>query len=195
MIDFKFQKNPLPKKFSDLNGAKAAISLTDMRKEMLTQNEAQIFIAGKISGYKGMISGILEEAYWTLKYGKPIYIVGAFGGISTELINLLLNGNSAVIHEDSIKNYENNTWQEEYAAYCTCAQELWQEDKKTVDNRIYYKPLSQFFANHWKQNGNNLNNGLSPKENKILFSSKNMLEITRLILKGLNTFFNNKNQQ
>jgi hypothetical protein len=192
VIDFKFHINPLHKNFSSEDRPEVAIALTDMRKKMFLQNEAQIFIAGKVIGYEGMISGILEEAYWALKYQRPIYIVGAFGGISAELINLLVDGHSTIIQNDSSANFENSSWQEEYTTYCAYALQLWKEDKETVDNRTYYEPLGQFFANHWKQNESNLNNGLSKEENHTLFSSKNMLEVTRLILKGLNNFFNHK---
>lgn len=195
VIDFKFHPNPLDKAFSFDDQPEVAIALTDMRKKMFVQNEAQIFIAGKVKGYKGMLSGIIEEAYWALQYQRPIYIVGAFGGISAELINLLVYGQSSLVQNDASENFNNSDWQEAYSAYKTYAQQLWAEDATNVDKRTYYKPLSKFFAEHWKNNNNNLNNGLSAEENNTLFTSSNMLEIARLILKGLNTFFNNKNQQ
>lgn len=190
IIDFKFHENPLTHPFSDLESPEAAISLTYMRKKMFEQNDAQIFIAGKIRGYKGLISGILEEAYWALKYQRPIYIVGAFGGISAALIQLFEGKESPLIQEDSLENYQNEHWNQKYTTYQKYAQELWQEDKQVLKDRIHYDSLSKFFASYWKQNDNNLNNGLSPKENQILFTSNNLLEVTRLILKGLNIFFN-----
>ena len=193
IIDFKFHKKPLDKTFYFEDRPEVAIALTDMRKKMFEQNEAQIFIAGKVKGYKGMISGILEEAYWALKYNRPIYIVGAFGGVSAELIKLLIDGQSDVIQNDTIDNFDNPNWQEAYSTYKTYAEQLWSEGSTTVDERTYYEPLRDFFAEHWKSNNNNLNNGLSPEENRILFNSCNMLEVTKLILKGLNKTFNDKN--
>lgn len=192
LINFHLHTNPLDKPFPWGDSAEVAIALTDMRKKMFEQNDAQIFIAGKIKGYKGLISGILEEAYWALHYQRPIYIVGAFGGISSELIHLLTGKGSTNIREDALNNYQNEHWQDKYTAYQNYAQELWQEDSIAIEQRIQYEHLQEFFANYWKEHQHNLNNGLSPQENQTLFTSNNLLEITRLILKGLNNFFNQK---
>lgn len=190
IIDFRFHDNPLDKPFTFDDWPETAIALTDMRKKMFEQNEAQIFIAGKVTGYRGMISGVLEEAYWALKYQRPIYIVGAFGGISAELIQLLTKGESKAIEIDSDQNSKSSDWQEAYNTYKGYAQQLWSEDASSVDARTYYESLRAFFKNYWQQHDYNLNNGLSAEENQVLFTSSNMLEVTRLILKGLNNFFN-----
>ena len=45
-------------------------------------------LGGKHTGYLGKYPGLLEEAYYTLKEEKPLFLIGGFGGISKLIIDL-----------------------------------------------------------------------------------------------------------
>lgn len=193
VVDFKFYDNPLEERFTEVEIGRLAISLTSMRKDMLKSNEAQILIGGRLNGQKkGLIAGVLEEAYWALKYERPIYIVGAFGGVCKELVHILVEGYSTVLEEHLDNLSSLKSWQDNYLEYKLYAQKLWNESTNEVDNRMQYLSLRDFFKKHWIQNNQNLRNGLSQEENMILFYSRNMLEVTQLIIKGLHHVFNTK---
>ena len=145
--------NPLPTKFykkiDDSIRAKyidiiefkeANDDLSKMREYMSSIENARIIIGGKLQGYQGKYPGVLEEAYYTLKAKKPLYIIGAFGGVAKEIVKLR-NGKEI----------------EEWKGF-----EIY-NDVKTLP----------------------LNNGLSEKENNILFYSKDIDEIIKVIMKGL----------
>jgi hypothetical protein len=63
--------------------------LTKMREEMEITCDARIFIGGAIRKFKGKCPGILEELLIALEHSHPVYLVGAFGGITREAIEAL----------------------------------------------------------------------------------------------------------
>jgi len=145
--------NPLPIKFyNKINDSvkanyidiiefkKVSDNLSEMRKYMSSIEDARIIIGGKLEGYQGKYPGVLEEAYYTLQAKKPLYIIGAFGGVAKEIVKLR-NGEEI----EQWKNFE-------------------------IYNDIKTLPL---------------NNGLSKEENNILFYSKDVDEIIKIIMKGL----------
>lgn len=175
--------------------AREALFLTDMRQTMYSKNEAQIFIAGKIPNSMSIIPGVLEEAYWAIKKDKPIYIIGAFGGVSGALANLFQKGNSPTLRKHFEEEQQKQAWKQKYQKYKEYIQQYtdWGENTKDIDRRVDYASIKLFFLKYRsrKKNGDKyLNNGLSREENEILFKSKNILEISSLILKGLHEFFN-----
>jgi hypothetical protein len=178
-----------PKDKEDYSPAQKAASFTYMRQQMFhDQNEAQIFIGGKTEQSQSIILGIVEEAYYALKYRKPIYIVGAFGGVSQLLAELFLTGASPQLSAKFETTQASEDWKQMYQAYIQYIQEHpdWEESPEEIQQRVDYSALKLFFLRHRnKQQGNYLHNGLSKEENEILFRSKNMLEITSLIIKGL----------
>lgn len=175
--------------------AREALFLTDMRQAMYEKNEAQIFIAGKIPRSMSIIPGVLEEAYWAIKKGKPIYIIGAFGGVSAALADLFQNGNSPTLRKHFEEEQQKKAWKQKYQKYKEYIQQYtdWGESIEDIDRRVDYASIKLFFLKYRsrKKNGAKyLDNGLSREENEILFKSKNILEISSLILKGLHEYFN-----
>ena len=115
-------------------------NLSLLREEMTKACNARVVIGGKVDGFLGRYPGILEEVFYAIKYNKPIFIVGGFGGCAKEIVNFIQNRSTLLERYD--------------------------------------------IANYIKQNFN-LNNGLSNQENEILFTSTNIYEIIKLIIKGL----------
>ncbi|MBF0347137.1 MAG: hypothetical protein HQL81_05665 [Magnetococcales bacterium] len=61
-------------------------SLTSMRERITDDCRAYVFMGGQVTNFKGALPGIAEEALLMLKKKKPIYLVGGFGGCTSDLI-------------------------------------------------------------------------------------------------------------
>jgi len=55
--------------------------LTDMRMLSIESSDARICAGGKLSGYNGKMPGVLEEILIAIDKNKPVYLLGAFGGV------------------------------------------------------------------------------------------------------------------
>ena len=69
-----------------------------MRSQMTTACDARVAIGGRLSKYSGLYPGIVEEAWSSLMSGKPLFLVGAFGGAAKAVIQAL-EGNSVASDE------------------------------------------------------------------------------------------------
>lgn len=150
--------------------------LTKMREEMEAACDARIFIGGRTKGYKGKCAGILEELLIALERRHPVYLVGAFGGITKDSIDALNN-----IHTNSFAlqyNFESKEYKDLYTLY----------NSRQPDNLIDYE---QYFTTLQKLNIKGLSdlNGLTECENKRLAITPHISEIVYLILKGLTNRF------
>jgi hypothetical protein len=153
-----------------------ARTMTFMRRKMTKSNHARIVLGGKSLGFKGKYPGIVEEVYLSIKAGKPTYLIGAYGGITNDVITALMGKQPERLTE----KYQFST-------------------KVATDNRVYfnkttpkdveeidYIKLVEFF----NESGiDSLNNGLTKEENKRLFRTIHIPEMVSLILKGLVNVF------
>lgn len=145
-----------------------AESLKAMRQEMESHIDARIILGGRITGFKGYMPGLYEEAVNATKANHPIFLLGGFGGASARLIQLIKGEAS------SDKLFEE-----------CCSHHIYQEfvsylDKEKED--MNFKALDVF-----SNNMDILKNGLSKDENEKLFVTTNITEIIALVLKGLHT--------
>ena len=121
------------------------VGLTSLRRIMLEESDVRIVLGGQVSGYKGVMPGIAEEALFSLRASQPLFLLGGFGGCArdiAETIGLL---------------------------------EPWSREKRTWEGRNSFKEFK----------GQNLDNGLSPEENRILASTPHIDEAIPLILRGM----------
>lgn len=65
--------------------------LTVMREQSIASSTIRICAGGKLFGYKGKMPGVLEEIVLALGSQKPIFLLGAFGGVVEVICSLLLN--------------------------------------------------------------------------------------------------------
>lgn len=142
----------------------------EMRIQMAKDCTARVLVGGKITNYLGYIPGVVEEALYTLKENKPLYIVGAFGGAAEKLIKLIKGEtvkeltNVFQYSTDFLTEFKNHVSSKcDYTDYDVLKTEL---------SKFDVKKLSEL-------------NGLSEEENEILFSSKNIHQIVFLLMKGL----------
>lgn len=159
-----------------------AATLTQMRKEMLKAANAFIVLGGKSLSFKGRMPGVLEETLLALQVQKPVFLIGAFGGVASAIIRAIQGGKPRQLTETY---YQNNY--HPYAYFLKKYNKEWAKGDEIVD----YDKILQFF-NHLKTKpAYGLNNGLSKAENDRLFYTKNETEILTLIFKGLKNIANN----
>lgn len=145
-----------------------AESLKSMRHEMESHIDARIILGGRVTGFKGYMPGLYEEALNAAKANHPLYLLGGFGGASARLIQLIKGETS------SDKLFEE-----------CCSHHLYQEFVSYLDKEkgeMNFKVLDVF-----SNNMSVLKNGLSKEENEQLFVTTNVTEIIALVLKGLHT--------
>jgi hypothetical protein len=148
------------------------LSLTRMRERLGHDNDAQILMGGRLIGYKGKYPGVVEEAYEFMKTGKPLYLIGAYGGAVGAVIESLQGSRPPGLTEQ--KQIQNDDYR---AAY-----DYFNQHAPESEERIDYEKLVQYFN---KQGVSGLNNGLTAEENERLFTSPHLPEIIALILQGL----------
>lgn len=152
-------------------------SLTEMRKEMNKDSNARIFMGGAKTNFKGKYPGLLEEAMLSLQNNIPTYFIGAFGGITMDIITSLLKNQPEELTEDWQRKV--NPKYSEFIDYHNAI--------TGVEKIDYVKSLK--FLNQFTLEKLCKNNGLDENDNMRLFETIHFPEIIYLILKGLkNTF-------
>jgi hypothetical protein len=146
---------------------------SDMRNIMAQNSHARIVVGGKQSKFIGYMPGIVEEAYYSLKANKPVYIIGGFGGAAKSLSKVICGElpteltNEFQYNDETLQNFK-----KEY------------QEKASIP--MDYDKLIHFFKQFNLEVFSELN-GLSIDENLVLFESQNIHEIVFLIMKGLKT--------
>jgi SLOG cluster2 len=144
--------------------------LTKMRHLMNNEIDARIVVGGKNYSYKGKYSGIIEEAQIAIASQKPVYLVGAFGGATHNMIQAISENKDVI---DSKKPFYLNTDYEKFKTHY---------NNTSTNEKIDFEELNQFFKN---LNIDDLNNGLDKEDNERLFITPHIPEIVYLVLKGL----------
>lgn len=67
-----------------------AAALTDMRQRIVAESHALICLGGKVTGYAGRFPGVLEEIALSLMAGRPVYLLGGFGGATADATRAIL---------------------------------------------------------------------------------------------------------
>ena len=138
-------------------------NLSLMRKMMAKNTDARIMLGGKHTGYLGKYPGLLEEAYYTLKEGKPLFLIGGFGGISKLIIDLR---KGLVVKELTFE---------------------WQKEDKNNDNfrSLLENGIEVDYDEILKIIKTSKLNDLPEEDNDKLFYSTSIEEIVFYIMKGL----------
>ena len=162
-----------------------AKSLTIMRETMIEAAAAVIILGGKCIGFKGKMPGVLEEVLIAMEQNKPIFLIGGFGGVS-QCIAEALQGNQPIPLQLLF-------FDELYPAYGEFIRQFnaerltITEEKKGKKIQVDYQAIIQSLNKRGKSTYFGLNNGLTKKENKRLFETRDEIEILSLLFKGLNT--------
>lgn len=67
-----------------------ARGLGAMRAQITDLSQARLVIGGKLTGYSGLVPGIVEEAWLSMTRQKPLFLLGGFGGAARLVCDQLL---------------------------------------------------------------------------------------------------------
>ncbi len=66
-----------------------AAGLTAMRRVVRRATHARVVLGGRVTGYKGVMPGIAEEALLSLRKRQPLFLLGGFGGCTRDIAETL----------------------------------------------------------------------------------------------------------
>ena len=171
--------------------------LTAMREAMCQDTDARIMMGGRVSGHQGKYPGLLEEAYLTLCAGKPLYLVGGFGGCARLLIQMIRDKQRPVEltrayqrAHPRMARYSGADGSDQQAI--VPFEELensylqYEQDPEIGQERIDYDRYVDKFLS---ANIMDVKNGLSEDENLDLFETSDLDSIVYLLMKGLAEVF------
>lgn len=64
-------------------------SFTQMREHMAAFCDARLLVGGRKTGFAGRIAGVCEEALETVQAGRPLLVMGGFGGAARDVAEAL----------------------------------------------------------------------------------------------------------
>ncbi len=172
--------------------ARAALYFSDMRRVMAQHTHARILLGGGAvpknpegdrKGYGGRYPGVVEEAWRALQVGKPLYILGGFGGAAELVMQLLLS-------DATPERMQEQTWAgEAWFSELTAAL-----DTDPDVQRLGLPPTMEALASAVRTLGRPLLasdeaslawNGLNIEENHTLFGARDPFVIASLVMRGL----------
>jgi hypothetical protein len=146
--------------------------LTRMRERMRGEIDVRLVLGGQTDHFKGRYPGIAEEALLSL--GKPIYLLGGFGGCARDLIEAV----DGKIPERLTRDYQCGR-----AGHHKDYKDLYDDyNARHGDDSIDYGALCGAFA---EKGVAGLANGLGEAENRTLFATDDIDEMIALVLRGL----------
>jgi CHAT domain-containing protein len=158
-----------------------ALQLREMRKTMAEKCHARIALGGKSAGYSGRFPGVVEECWRMLVVRKPIYVIGGFGG-GAELVARALRGETP----GALREAEMRAPDSDYDKLCNAYD---QDSPRDTDPRTLDE-LAAAIASfgetlRGEESGAQWHNGLTVAENLRLFQTRDVTEISHLVMKGL----------
>ena len=171
-IEGDVDKNSFTPPNSDHNKYIWSRCLTSMREESISSSTARICAGGKLAGYKGKMPGVLEEISIALDKGKPIYLVGAFGGVVGEVCQTILGS--------SVTEPLTETWQITHNSGYASLQQIAKPHNMSADYGMLKAQLEGLSIDSVAQRS-----GLSSAEYRRLMETPFVDECVHLILKGL----------
>jgi hypothetical protein len=189
----EFAKEALLPDPSETGAPPDALYVSDMRRVMAKHTAARVILGGNANprakadgvGYGGRYPGLVEEAWRTLEAGKPLYVVGGFGGAAALVADLLER-------EDIPKKLQDSTWPErDYPLFAENARVLDahpMREKLGLPKRMedLAKALWELGKPLLQDNQSSIAwNGLSVEENKLLLLTRDPVILAALVSKGL----------
>jgi SLOG-like protein len=147
-----------------------ALALSEMRRVLTKETEARVLLGGKLLGAVGRGPGVLEEAWCSVDCGRPLFVLGGFGGIGA-LIGDRLAGRDTGDREAMIAS------DPKYAQMVARLDGVLAEDLP--------RDGSAMLAEVTAGGVDGLRNGLSSEDNERLFETDDVDEAISILLHGL----------
>ena len=148
--------------------------MTAMRTRITAESFARVSIGGKIEGYKGRCAGLIEEPLLSLRAAKPLFLVGAFGGCTRLVIDLLEQRDRPEM-TTQVARQEVTYYDDVAALYQEHGQEFKTREELASEIRSFGHPGPAAA----------LKNGLSDEQNRELFYCADARRAAELILTGI----------
>lgn len=146
--------------------------LTSMREQSVGSSTVRICAGGKVAGYMGTAPGVLEEILIALESKKPIFLIGAFGGV--------VRGVSDVLLEGEVPAWLNEDWQSERNAGYSETQRFARDQGFYFDYEMCVETLKSVRLDELASRV-----GLSLDEYTTVMRSPFIDECLHLVIKGL----------
>jgi hypothetical protein len=148
--------------------------LTEMRKRSTEAVLARVALGGTLDGYIGPLPGVAEELLGTLRAGRPLYLLGAFGGATAAVLDVLRGADRVEM---------TSHWCERHVGG-------WRALVDEYRRRGHAVTTPEEMADELRGLGAGglagaLSNGLSEQQNDELATTTDGLRATELILRGL----------
>ena len=165
------------------NIKRAARASTRMRNWMAATTDARIVVGGKRTDFVGLMPGILEESLFHLEHGKPLYVVGGFGGAAGDLA-LSLGVNQEELPQSMTKEAR-----ETYVSFQEIADAFETKPSASLsfdlDRKSAQESYSRLRNEVQRVRKSGMENGLNDQENQTVFTSECVRELVELIVAGL----------
>ncbi len=168
-----------------------ALYLSDMRRVMVKSERARIIVAGAMTpksltkpGYGGAFPGVVEEAWRALKLGKPLYVLGGFGGAAAAVAAILRG-------EDAPRELTMSHWNERAEGFAERAKAISDHpDRARLKLPGSMQRLVEAIRSYGEQRlaSDELSlawNGLTRDQNFELFDCLDPIRVNALIMEGL----------
>jgi hypothetical protein len=190
MRRYRDAKLPVPPLAPPPPAHRIALHDCDVRRVMAEKTQARVVLGGQSrplnnearqAGYRGLFPGVVEEAWWTLRADKPLYVCGGFGGAARIVAEALLGEGTPPLMQD----------EQHHPGYRALADAVRDDPYfaalEVPKNQVAMaKQIREAGAKHLASDAAARRwNGLTVAENKALFFSDDPLTIAALILKGL----------
>lgn len=136
---------------------------------MIAGCDFRICAGGRLTGYKGWMPGVLEEIVVAIEMGKPIFLIGGFGGVTRNVCRL--------IKDQEVPDELTFAWQA--SSNSGLADMMNFAASRGVDYKQLYQRALEMVMNA------DLRNGLTADENARLSETPFADEVVHLILKGI----------
>jgi hypothetical protein len=146
--------------------------LSEMRVRSIESSNARICTGGKLCGYNGKMPGVLEEFLIAVEMDKPIYLLGAFGGVVGEV--------SKVIRGESYPDSLTESWQLTHNAGYSDVQGIAKSNGTHADYEQIQDALKSVSLSSLSKNS-----GLDEEKYLRLMESPFVDECVYLIMQGL----------
>jgi hypothetical protein len=160
-----------------------ARSLSVMRQKVTEETDARVVLGGKVTGFSGLMPGIVEEVLLATRKKQPLYIAAGFGG-AAHIVALALQGEKP----DMLSRKYQERQSADYAATLSFYEKRRSESPDLQLPDMNYDVVRAELEKYGAP-GLAAVNGLSEDENRELFKTGSVDAALFLIMKGLSAIW------
>jgi hypothetical protein len=149
-----------------------ARGLTLMREKVTDLADARLVVGGKLENFSGVIPGVIEETYLSLKRGKPLFLIGGFGGAARAVCDQL----RGIVRPEFTDAFSARTVRD----YAAC-KELFAAHKVGFESM---QDIGELISSKAPALSKAMNNGLNDEDNLELMRCKDAQRVFELVMKG-----------